>query len=300
MNRLIFLFLAVCLLATLSCDNKYPGYKKSSDGFYYKLLAFDDSSKKTEVGDYITVDISYKTINDSLFFRGQRKLKLTKPEFEGSIDYCFAMLSKGDKAEFIINANNFFIYTLQKNLPTFLKNHNEMKVDVEMLDVQSETDYENQKKSFLKWVEDFGQYEKEVLSQYIQQNKINIRPTSSGLYFISINPGKKSRVNPGDTVIVDYEGKFLDGKFFDSTKKRHESFQFVYGTEWQVIKGLEEAIGMMGEGEKAIVIVPSDMAFGTDGSSTGIIPPFTSLIFEVELVKIIPGGATKRGMMCLR
>jgi FKBP-type peptidyl-prolyl cis-trans isomerase len=178
-------------------------------------------------------------------------------------------------------------------MPTFLKNQAEMKVDVEMLDVQSELDYENQKKAFLKWVEDFGQYEKEILSQYIRQNKINIRPTSSGLYFISLNQGKKNRVNPGDTVIVDYEGKFLDGKFFDSTKKRHESFQFVYGTEWQVVKGLEEAIGMMSEGEKAIVIVPSDMAFGTDGSSTGIIPPFTSLIFEVELVKIIPGAQPK-------
>jgi len=64
-----------------------------------------------------------------------------------------------------------------------------------------------------------------------------------------------------------------------------QPFQFVYGTEWQVVKGLEEAIGMMQEGEKALVILPSDLAFGSEGSSTGIIPAYTSLIFDVEIIK---------------
>ena len=49
---------------------------------------------------------------------------------------------------------------------------------------------------------------------------------------------------------------------------------------------MEDAIGMMHEGEKALFIMPSELAFGENGSSTGIIPPFTSLIFEVELVAI--------------
>ena len=85
---------------------------------------------------------------------------------------------------------------------------------------------------------------------------------------------------------VNYEGRFLNGKFFDSTVRRKQPFQFVYGTEWQVVEGLEEAIGMMKEGEKSLFILPSNLAFGTEGSSTGIVPPFTSLIFEVELLAI--------------
>jgi len=54
--------------------------------------------------------------------------------------------------------------------------------------------------------------------------------------------------------VIDYEGRFLNGKFFDSTVKRHESFYYVYGTEWQVVKGLEQGVGLMTEGEKAYFI----------------------------------------------
>jgi len=282
------LLILVILCFTLSCNffSKYKGYRKTWDGVYYKLLAIGEEFPTPEVGDYITVNIEYKTIKDSVFFKGKRKLQLTKPEYRGSIDECFSMLSKGDRAEYIINAGKFFQITLQRNLPSFLKADDDVKIDISMLDVQTIVDYENQKKAFLKWIEDFGEFEQELLSQYMHQNKIDIKPTASGLYFLNVKFGNGRRVHRGDTVMVDYEGRFLDGKFFDSTIKRKESFQFVYGTEWQVIKGIEEAIGMMNEGQKAIVIIPSGLAFGVSGSSTGIIPPYTSLIFEIELKKI--------------
>ena len=106
------------------------------------------------------------------------------------------------------------------------------------------------------------------------------------MYRLVLTGGNDKGVKLGDTVVVHYEGKFLNGKFFDSTRQRHEAFQFVYGQQWQVIKGMEDAIGMMREGEKSIFIMPSEMAFGQTGSSTGMIPPFTSLIFEVELVSV--------------
>jgi FKBP-type peptidyl-prolyl cis-trans isomerase FkpA len=154
------------------------------------------------------------------------------------------------------------------------------------MEIQTSKEYENQKRAFLKWIEDFGEFEREILSQYIKEQKLSIQPTASGMYFLKLKDGNGRKVIQGDTLLVDYEGRFLDGKFFDSTRKRHDPFQFVYGTEWQVVKGLEEAIGMMEEGEKALIILPSELAFGEIGSSTGIIPPFTSLVFEVELKKI--------------
>ena len=87
---------------------------------------------------------------------------------------------------------------------------------------------------------------------------------------------------------VNYEGRFLNGRFFDSTVKRNQPFEFVYGTELQVIPGLEDAIGRMREGQRALVILPSDLAWGEKGSSTGIVPPFTTVIYEVELLKAVP------------
>jgi len=287
MPKRIFIYIIISVfLISCSWFSEYKGYKRTFSGIHYKLLAIGEDSEKPKVGDYITVEITYKKITDSVFFNGKRRLQLTVPEYRGSIDECFGMLSKGDKAEFIIDAYKFFHQTLQTSLPSFLKPGDKMKVDISMIDFQNAEEYENQKRAFLKWIEDFGDYEKEILTMYLKEQKLTIKPTASGLYFISLKKGNGKKVKVGDTVTVDYEGRFLDGKFFDSTKKRNEAFQFVYGTEWQVIKGLEEAIGMMEEEEKSLIIVPSELAFGEKGSSTGIIPPFTSLIFEVDLIKI--------------
>jgi len=282
------IFLIIGFIITVSCSyfSKYPGYKHKWSGIYYKLLSIGEDTQRAVLGDYVTIDISYKTLKDSVFFSGRRKFQLTAPEFKGSIDECFNMLAKGEKAEFIINAENFFKKTLQTKMPSFISPLSNMKVLISMIEIQSAKNYENEKKAFLKWIEDFGDYEKEILSQFMLEQKLSIRPTQSGLFFLKVKDGNGRKVVKGDTILVDYEGRFLNGKFFDSTIKRHESFQFVYGTEWQVVKGLDEAIGLMEEGEKALVILPSDLAFGISGSSTGIIPPFTSLIFEVDLKKI--------------
>jgi FKBP-type peptidyl-prolyl cis-trans isomerase len=196
------------------------------------------------------------------------------------------MLAKDDSASFIISAANFFRKTLSSDLPSFLKENDKIKINVAIIDIQTPQEYNREKEAFLKWIEDFGVYEKTILKQYLDGAKLKVKPLSSGMFYLVLKPGNNKGVTLGDTVVVHYEGRFLNGKFFDSTRQRKEAFQFVYGQQWQVIKGMEEAIGMMHEGEKALFIMPSELAFGETGSSTGIIPPFTSLIFEVELVKI--------------
>ena len=232
-------------------------------------------------------------MTDSIFFEGRRKLQITEPSFVGAIDECFLMLSEEEKASFIISANDFFTKTLETSLPVFFKSEDKMKVEIDVVDVQTEEDYYLEKEAFLHWIEDFGDYEKVILRQYIDQQKVDIQPTESGLYHVTINEGNGEQVFIGDTVTVHYEGKFLNGKFFDSTKRRNSPFQFVYGKKWQVIEGMEEAIGRMTEGEKALFIMPSQIGFGETGSSTGIIPPYTSTLFEVELLEVIPGPRQK-------
>lgn len=289
MNKILtmsfVLLIAVCLT---NCSNKseYPGYTKSKSGFYYKLTKIGEDGIKCQFNDYITVDICYRTMKDSVFFRGRRKFQISKQEFPGAIDECLTMLAKEDSSSFILSATDFFKRTLSSDLPPFLKETDKMKVDVMVLDIQTPSQFEHEKEAFLRWIDDFGDYEKTLLKQYLESSKIKARPDSSGMYHITIKKGNEKGVKLGDTVLVHYEGRFLNGKFFDSTRQRNEAFQFVYGQQWQVIKGMEEAIGIMHEGEKALFIMPSELAFGQTGSSTGIIPPFTSLIFEVELVSV--------------
>lgn len=286
-------FVIIAIFMTLSSCNyfsKYKGYSKTKTGIYYKLIQFGESSDKANPGDYITVDITYKTILDSVFFEGRRKLRITEPAFPGAIDECFLMLAEDEMASFIISANDFFSKTIETTLPAFIQPEDPMKVDIDVIDIQTEEEYIMEKEAFLHWIEDFGDYERVILRQYIDYEKVDIEPTESGLYHIILTEGSGEKVFVGDTVTVHYEGKFLNGKFFDSTKRRNSPFQFVYGRKWQVIEGMEEAIGRMTEGEKALFIIPSQIGFGETGSSTGIIPPYTSTLFEVELIEVIPGS----------
>jgi len=286
MARVVYiLFFAILLF---SCDSRpdFPGYSKSRDGFHYKLRKIGDGNRLAQVGDYVTVDLAYKTLGDSSFFNGRRKFQLTQPQFRGSLDYCFLILEAGDAASFIISAADFFIRTLETSLPTFLNEEDLMIVDIDMIEIQSEADYLREKEAFLHWIDDFGEYERVLLAQFFSNEQINVVPSESGLYLINLHEGSGKQVKPGDTVEVHYEGRFLNGKFFDSTKMREEAFQFIYGQEWQVVDGLEKAIGKMREGDISLVILPSQLAFGERGSSTGIIPPFTSLIFEVEIKSV--------------
>jgi len=287
MKKLLLFISGILILSSCNFFNKYPGFSKTDTGIYYKLLKIGDTVCPPKPTDYITADIKYTTINDSVFFKGYRTFQLTEPDFKGSIDECFLMLSEGDSASFIIDANDFFTKTLQTKLPHFIKKGEKLKVELRVDEIRTDAQYQKDKEDFLKWIEDFGDYEKSVLSRFIKEQKIDVAPVANGMYFITLQEGTGKPVEIGDVVTVNYEGRFLNGKFFDSTIKRNQPFEFVFGAEMQVIPGLEDAIGRMREGEKALVILPSELAWGEKGSSTGIIPPFTSVIYEVELVKAV-------------
>ncbi|MFO7658239.1 MAG: FKBP-type peptidyl-prolyl cis-trans isomerase [Bacteroidales bacterium] len=281
-----YFFIALLAISCSNCNSKYEGYSRAKGGICYQLHKIGEDTKKAGAGDYVTTDISYKTMSDSLFFSGRRKLQVSKPDYKGSIDQCFMMLAEKESATFILSASDFFHKTLQASLPSFLAEEDMMKVTLDIIEIQTEQEYLNEKEAFLYWIEDFGDYEKVILSQFLDKQKLSVEPEINGMYRIVLQEGTGKNVAEGDTITINYEGKFLNGKFFDSTVKRNQPFQFVFGTEWQVIKGLEKALSLMKEGEKSLFILPSELAFGTEGSSTGIIPPFTSLIFEVEVLRI--------------
>jgi FKBP-type peptidyl-prolyl cis-trans isomerase FkpA len=237
--RVIYL-LVVAVLFSSSCGrfSKYPGYRKAGHSIYYQLHKIGEDSVKASPGDYITVNLIYQTIQDSVFFQGTRKLQVEEPAYKGAIDECFCMLTEDESATFILGADNFFSKTLRSNLPKFIPAGSPMKITIEMIEIQTEAEYNNEKEAFLSWIQDFGNYEKVILEQFINEKKLPVDPLPSGIYYLNIKPGTGKKVEIGDTVTVDYEGRFLNGKFFDSTVKRRQPFQFVYGTEWQVIKGL--------------------------------------------------------------
>lgn len=87
----------------------------------------------------------------------------------------------------------------------------------------------------------------------------------------------------GDRVVVNYVGKFTDGKVFDSSISRNEPFQFVLGSS-QVIQGWNQGIVGMRVGGKRTIVVPPDLGYGMN--DYGPIPGGSTLVFDVELLKV--------------
>lgn len=110
--------------------------------------------------------------------------------------------------------------------------------------------------------------------------------TSSGLQYIELQAGTGAQPQKGDVVAVHYVGALTDGTQFDSSYKRNQPFVFPLGMG-RVIKGWDEGIAMMRVGGKARLIIPPELAYG-NRSVGGVIPPNSTLIFEVELLEILP------------
>lgn len=114
--------------------------------------------------------------------------------------------------------------------------------------------------------------------------KPGVVTTKSGLEYQVITQGKGPKPKATDTVSVQYVGKLLDGTEFDSSYKHNEPAQFEVD---QVVPGWTEALQLMPVGSKYKLWIPASLAYGEQGTPGGPIPPNSTLVFEVELVKIV-------------
>ncbi|MEM5518898.1 FKBP-type peptidyl-prolyl cis-trans isomerase [Henriciella sp. AS95] len=115
----------------------------------------------------------------------------------------------------------------------------------------------------------------------------DVQKTDSGLEYVVLESGDADGTSPApnDTVVVLYEGRFAEGgEVFDSAYQRGEPIMFETNG---VIPGWQEALSMMKPGDRWLVHIPSDLAYGARGAGNAI-PPNTDLDFEVELIDVLP------------
>lgn len=122
--------------------------------------------------------------------------------------------------------------------------------------------------------------------KFLAENALNksVYQTKSGLQYKIIKKGNGKHPQATDQVKVHYTGKLLNGKVFDSSVQRGEPITFGLN---QVIPGWTEGLQLMDEGSSYILYIPSNLAYGDQ--NMGEIPAGSTLIFEVELLEVIPG-----------
>lgn len=293
---------SAALLGLVSCNkSEYDGFTKAENGLHYQFFTQDEAGVKATEGDGVSFKVIYalkKSPNDSVLFdsrmnsedgTGTVRYIVPKSSFSGSLEDALKMMAKNDSAAFIISADSFFLKTNHMEaLPPFAKPGDKLLITIKMVEIKSKKELdENQKKQEAE-IAALQAAEKPKMDAYLAENKITTPPTASGIVFIETQKGKGSaHPTATDEVTVHYTGMLLDGTKFDSSVDRGEPAKFPLN---QVIPGWTEAIQLMTKGSKAKIIIPSNLGYGPRGAG-GQIPPFSTLVFEVELIDFKAGAA---------
>lgn len=276
-------FILITFTFAASVASAQIKYTKNSNGLEYCKFS-NNAAKKIEEGSFVFLNIRYKNSKDSVLFdtwamKKQVSFKVEKPDFKADLNEGLLMLAQGDSACFKVNADSLFERTFHQPMPPFIQKGSFLKFDVKVERVTTEeiliAEQKAEEEKSLKM-------ESSAIQNYITANKLSPVKTESGLQYVITYPTKGIAPVQGKKVTVHYTGKLLDGKKFDSSVDRGQPFEFVLGTG-QVIKGWDEGIALLKKGEKALLIIPSNLAYGTRGAG-GIIKANTPLTFEVELI----------------
>jgi hypothetical protein len=239
-----------------------------------KLEAFDDGEKFSE--KYFTSASILISVDDTIVYK-RFKEDIILPSIR-DFNFILNKLNEGDSAHFKVPKE-----VLNKELTTI--SLGEMNVDFVDIIIKIEQFFTPEE-----YTVQYGSYDDEMIEQLLlskllkENNSVDYK-FKNGMYIKKLKEGKGKKIKKGDVISVKYKGSFINRLIFDNNYKK-SSFTFKYGTPDQVIKGLNIAINGMKNGEKSKIIIPSHLAFGEEGSSTQIVPPFTTVIYELEIVNV--------------
>ena len=285
MRKNFFLLSALFLMLSLltGCSNAPKGYQATDNGLYYRLFT-NNGGENPQIGDLLELTMSC-SVNDTVVILPLTKniIPMAEPSFWSDFVEGFSMMHKGDSASFIVDIDSSFVNLFGYNtLPPQFSSTDIMRFEVRLDDFYPESEFrfrmiENIKKNYP------AETEKAVseLNVYLEKNGVVAQPTSTGLYYVKTQDGTGEKPSKGSTVKAHYTGYLLDGTVFDTSIERGEPIEFVLGVG-QVIPGWDEGIAMMSKGEKAVLYIPYYLAYGD--RDLGVIPPFSNLVFEVELI----------------
>jgi FKBP-type peptidyl-prolyl cis-trans isomerase FkpA len=285
-SLLITIFCAAWTLT--SCDS----YKTSPNGLKYEILK-DSVGPTGELGGFVMFDYEMKTSKDSTLYNtfkdGQPvPAQITAPTYKGCVFEAFQLLSEGDSARFIIQADSFFIKTMgggkvpdkvdPKDQLTFTIKVRKMYTKAFVEEERKKADLQNEQ-SMENAVTQL-KTDSAIIAAYLEKNHIKTQRTPQGVH-LDFKKVNKNGINliKGDSVKVNYILRLLDGTEIENSKGHPFTLALGYG---QVIPGWEEALLHMKKGETAVVYIPSPLAYGERGNRG--IAPNSILVFEIEVL----------------
>ena len=260
-------------------EKGYSGIEPTSSGLYYVVLKEGEGSGP-ERSDFVNIEFVASLVDGTVFetsdyelavswgidredkLYGPAKFRLENLGIQGLREGIMIM-KEGSISRIIIPSNLAFGSVDYGIIPPY----STLIYDVELLDV----------------ISDPVEHEQNLLNQYLEDNGITVSP-ESGLYYIERDAGTGDLPDGDATVTLHYKGYLLDGRLFGESTSSNPFILSMSDTN--IIPGFIEGVKKMRKDGKATFIIPWDSGYGADGSSEGIIPPYSTLVFEVEIISI--------------
>lgn len=278
MKHLLLVIISLCSLANLKAQ--YAPAIAKAGVLFYDIIPSDDTlnKRKTKMDDLVDIDYHMSIAsNDSVLAETFTKNQpVTVPASHPSFSGIFKQMKKGDRVNIVISADSFYKYTINAPLPSYIKPGDSLRFYIKVHDIMNEPEF-----AAKEYAKELAQTREDslvavkFLSQFQRINK-----THTGLHYTISKPGTGKQPVAGNKVTVKYRGYLMNGKVFESNQ---QGFTFILGSK-DVIAGWNEGIKLMREGGRFKFIIPPHLAYG--GSGADIIPPFTTIVFDIDLISV--------------
>jgi FKBP-type peptidyl-prolyl cis-trans isomerase FkpA len=296
MMKYILFILALTIVVKANAQTEMQHTPK---GAAYQIFT-PNTGDKIKLNDVITFQFIQKTDKDSVLFSTYAaghpvQAQIQPSQNVGDLMEIFPLLALNDSALVKIPTDSIF-NDHEDQRPAFLPKGSFLNFTLKIVKVQSLDEAIAERNAAAAKVKD-----EEVVNatKYITDHKLVLKTTVSGLKYVITKPSLKRKVLKGDTVLVNYAGRDLNDKVFDSSieavaktaglnqpGRTYEPIQVIVGTGG-VIPGWDEGLLLLNEGSKATFVVPSSLAYGAQGAGDDI-KPYSTLVFDVEVVKLKP------------
>lgn len=286
MKFTIFNILIPIVFVLFGCKQKNKNeFTFNHQGFYYKLLSFEQLSKAKVSSNWCKISLQFTNQKDSVFWDSYNNyndffvLNFDSSYSHNIVSRAIKNFALGDSVSLLVKTKDFFDQQFHSNeIPFFSSADTVVKVNFKITGVVTPEGYENLKNSL-------ALREQNKIQDYFGSSySMNQSLDSLGFYWIQAPKDTIGlNVAVGNTIVVDFEGAFLNGRFLE---KSPIDFEWIYGTKDQVLNGINYVITRLKVGQTAKIILPSHLAFGQQGSSNGLVPPFTPLVYKITLKEI--------------
>ncbi len=270
----------------LACSNAPDGYSELGDGTLFRMIRFGEDGPTACESHFVKISCKTTRLGEEEYdYHSDYGFQSVSAEFlaDGLLGRAICKMHDQDSMRFIVPFSTLKDGLLDEYTPDGYKlaDTTRLIVDVGVLSTMTLTDFEAaQEMEFRAGVIE----ENEYLRQHLESRSLlSLCDPVDDLYMIKTKEVEGEFLTSGQEIALDYTGHFLDGTEFDDSSKDQSTLYFQLGKPDQVIRGIDLALRKMRNGEEARLYIPSHLAFGQSGSSTGLIPALTPLMFKVKV-----------------